>query len=83
MPKNNHPNRRAVRRKVDPKPEDIAKARIDANLSQEEAAGLVYSGLKTWQNWEAPKSSPSHRRMHPAIWELFKIKVQEKSEEAA
>jgi len=30
---------------------------------------LVHVALRTWQQWEA-----GDRRMHPAFWELFRIK---------
>ena len=50
-------------------------AKSHAGLTQSEAATLVYSTLRTWQNWESPICSPAHRKMHPAIWELFLIKT--------
>ena len=39
-------------------------------MTQLDAAKLVYSGLRSWQHWE-----DGDRRMHPAIWELFKLKA--------
>lgn len=53
-----------------PKPQAIIDARLAANLSQTEAAGLIYSTLRTWQDWEAGVA-----RMHPAFWELWRMKV--------
>ena len=50
-----------------PKPEHIKAARLDAGLTQTEAATLVYSTCRAWQYWEA-----GQRKMHPAIWAYFK-----------
>lgn len=54
-----------------PTPEQIRATRVDAGISQSSAAAIVYSGLRTWQQWEA-----GDRRMHPAMWELFLIKLE-------
>lgn len=56
-----------------PTPEQIREAR--GNLSQTAAAELIYSTMRTWQNWESPIGSPSHRVMDPALFELFQIKA--------
>lgn len=53
-----------------PTPEQIISARKSAGLTQTEAARLVYAGLRTWQQWEK-----GDRKMHPAFWDLFKIKI--------
>lgn len=58
-----------------PAPEEIRAAREAAGLSQTAAAALIWKPLKTWQNWEAPVDSPSHRKMDPAFFELFQIKA--------
>lgn len=72
----NHPNRsRATNSARNPTPGEILGMRISAGLTQKQAAELVCATAKTWRNWEADPSSPSHRRMHPAIWELFLIKT--------
>ncbi|EBQ8762711.1 XRE family transcriptional regulator [Salmonella enterica] len=52
-----------------PTPEEIRRARLSADLTQAIAAKLVYSSLNAWSQWER-----GERKMHPAIWELFKIK---------
>jgi DNA-binding transcriptional regulator YiaG len=52
-----------------PAPEDVLAARQAAGLTQTQAAALVHTGLRTWQQWEA-----GDRGMHPAFWELFIIK---------
>jgi DNA-binding transcriptional regulator YiaG len=59
-----------------PTPDEIKTARKAAGLSQTAAAALVHSGLRTWQQWEE-----GSRRMSPAHWELFKIKVVIRSAE--
>lgn len=53
-----------------PTPQQIAKARNNAGITQTAAAKLVMSGLRTWQDWEGGKS-----KMHPGLWELFTIKL--------
>lgn len=54
-----------------PMPNQILAARLSANLTQNEAARIVYAHLKTWQKWEY-----GERKMHNAFWELFKIKTK-------
>lgn len=58
-----------------PTPEEIRAAREAVGLSQTAAAALIWKPIKTWQNWEAPEDSPSHRKMDPAFFELFTIKI--------
>jgi DNA-binding transcriptional regulator YiaG len=53
-----------------PAPERIGDERRNAKLTQTQAAALVHSSLRGWQQWEA-----GHRKMHPAFWELFLYKV--------
>ena len=53
-----------------PAPSEIRAARKDADLTQTEAAYLIYSTLRTWQDWEAGKA-----RMHAGLWELFLSKI--------
>lgn len=53
-----------------PTPADIRAARESAGLSQTAAGVLVHTTCRTWQQWEA-----GDRRMHPAFWELFRIKA--------
>ena len=52
-----------------PRPEEIRAARQDSGLSQTAAARLIYSTLRTWQDWEAGIAG-----MHPGLWELFQAK---------
>lgn len=66
----NHPNRsRAGSAARNPTPEEVRAAREAAGLSQTAAATLIYRTLRGWQEWEA-----GNRRMHPALWELFRLK---------
>lgn len=53
-----------------PTPEQIRTARTANRLTQTQAAELVHSSLRSWQQWEA-----GARRMHPAMWELFTLKL--------
>ncbi len=55
-----------------PTPAVIRAERERYGLTQTQAAQLVYSALRSWQDWEA-----GQRRMHPALWELFKAKGAE------
>ena len=66
----NHPNRGEITAASNPSPAAIQAARLAAKLSRSEAAGLVVSSVRSWEKWES-----GERRMHPAIWELFQIKV--------
>ena len=52
-----------------PAPAEIVAAREAAGLTQYAAADLVHGALRTWQQWEA-----GDRRMHPCLWELFRLK---------
>jgi DNA-binding transcriptional regulator YiaG len=68
----NHPNRsRAASAARNPTPDEIVGERFNARLTQTEAARLIHSTLRTWQDWEAGKA-----RMHPGLWELFILKTR-------
>jgi len=49
---------------------EIVLARKELNLTQSQAANILYVSKRTWQQWEL-----GQRKMHPAFWELFKIKM--------
>lgn len=68
----NHPNRSKAKRhsSASPTPAEIRAAREAAGLTQTDAAELIYSTLSAWQRWEQ-----AERAMHPALWELFRIKT--------
>lgn len=55
-----------------PAPAEIKARRKACKLSQTAAGALVYSALRTWQQWEA-----GDREMHPGLWELFLIKSRQ------
>lgn len=52
-----------------PTPQQIKETRLNAGLTQTQAAKLIHCGLRTWQQWEA-----GDRSIHLAMWELFLIK---------
>lgn len=67
----NQTNRsRAKRPASNPTPDKIIQARLSSELTQSQAADVVYSGLRSWQQWEA-----GDRRMHPGLFELFLVKT--------
>lgn len=53
-----------------PLPHQIKQLRESLGYTQFDAASLVSSHLRTWQQWEA-----GDRKMHPAFWELFCLKL--------
>lgn len=65
----NHPNRGPKGHAANPAPDSVRAAREAAGLTQTEAGAIVHTTCRTWQQWEA-----GDRRMHPAFWELFRIK---------
>lgn len=80
-----HPNRSKANRslKQNPTPAEIREARekaetvlgrkLEAPLTQTQAAELIFSTLRAWQDWEA--EGATNRRMHPAAFELFLLKT--------
>lgn len=70
----NHPNRGARSAASHPAPEEVLAARESAGLTQSAAARLVYSTLTAWQKWEW-----GMRSMHPALYELFRLKTGQTS----
>ena len=71
----NHPNRSAGHHARNPTAAEVRAAREAAGLTQEQSASLVYASLRNWQQWEQSEGASSARRMHPAIWELFRMKA--------
>jgi len=49
-----------------PGKEEIRLARINAGLTQTNAAEIIYSGIRAWQKWES-----GEHKMHPGLFELF------------
>lgn len=60
---------REPRREESPSPDEIRSARQAAALTQTEAGAIVHTTCRVWQQWEG-----GERQMHPAFWELFRIK---------
>jgi len=54
-----------------PTPELIRETRSKAGLSASKAASLIYRSTRNWQQWEL-----GERRMCPALFELFCLKVR-------
>lgn len=65
-----HPNRGRPSAASNPAPDAIKAARATAGLTQTAAASLIYSTLRTWQQWEA-----GDRRMHPGLWWAWRVKI--------
>ncbi len=53
-----------------PNPSDILEVRKNLGITQTDAANMLHTTCRVWQQWEAGK-----RKMHPAFWELFRIKA--------
>jgi DNA-binding transcriptional regulator YiaG len=66
----NHPNRGPKGPAANPTPDEIKEARAKAGLTQAQAAAVVSGTEAAWRAWES-----GIRRMHPGLWELFKIKA--------
>jgi len=73
----NHPNRSKSNPGAPryPKPDEIREAREAAELTPDEAGEVVHSSAIFWQEWEN-----GERPMHPAFWELFRIKTGQDEE---
>ena len=67
-----HPNRGPKGPSANPTPEQVRAARDAAGMTQTQAATLIHSTMRAWQEWEA-----GNRRMHPGLWELFRSKVSQ------
>ena len=56
---------------VIPTPGEVGAARVATGLSIREAAELIHSKVRTWQDWERGVA-----KMHPGLWELFQLKTR-------
>jgi len=72
----NHPNRSAGHPARNPSPAEVRAARDAAGLTQAQAAALVHATARNWQQWEQEEGSNT-RRMHPGLWELFRLKTDD------
>lgn len=55
-----------------PTPTEILAARRGAELSQVEAARVIWTGPRTWQRYESGSTA-----MHPGLYELFCLKTNQ------
>lgn len=65
-----HPNRGPTGPFSNPTPAEVRDARKAAGMTQSEAARVILGTMRAWQEYEA-----GNRRMHPGLWELFRIKT--------
>lgn len=54
-----------------PLPSEIRAAREAAGLTQEAASEMIHGSRRAWQDYES-----GARKMHPGLWELFRLKAQ-------
>lgn len=66
-----HPNRGRRSSASTPKPEEVRDWRRARGFTGEQAAALVHTSRRAWLQWES-----GERRMHPAFWELARIKAE-------
>lgn len=66
----NHQNRSGRGPSSNPTPAAIRAMRERANLTPADTAAMIHASARAWQQWES-----GDRRMHPAFWELFRIKL--------
>lgn len=71
-----HPNRSKNNpsQARNPKPEEILRLRLSAQLTPSEAAKLVHSSQVAWEQWET-----GERPMHPTFWRLFRQRTTRKT----
>lgn len=66
----NHPNRNATSASRSPTGREVRTARLALNLRPDQAGELVHERASRWLAFENDEA-----RMHPATWELFKLKT--------
>ena len=59
-----------TKEQVNPTPEQIKKSRLNAGLTQAQAAAVIYKQILAWQRYES-----GDRVMDAAYYELFLIKT--------
>jgi len=65
-----------------PTPDDIREGRGRYQLTQPQAAELVFVSTRAWQSWEQASSTATARKMPEGLWLLFNLKAMAmKSEE--
>jgi len=60
-----------------PSTKQIRSARNKAGMTQTNAALVVYTTLRTWQNWETTVGKGNHRSMPLSIFHLFLLKTKQ------
>jgi len=70
IPRRRAPRASAARVEDAPPPTAVSAARARAGLTQADAGALVHTTARVWRQWEA-----GDRRMHPAFFELFRLKT--------
>lgn len=63
-----HPH--AATARIGPTADKVRAMREDLGLTQQQAADVVHVDARTWRKWEL-----AEREMHPAFFELFRIKT--------
>jgi DNA-binding transcriptional regulator YiaG len=69
----NHPNRSrrgSAAPGQSPSSTEVSTLRADLQMTQAQAAALIYGSVRTWQDYEA-----GARSMHPSTWALIKLRV--------
>ena len=74
-----HANRSKKNRSsaANPAPSEVRAAREAAKHTPAQAAAMIYSTASTWEEWE--KEQSERRRMHPAFFELYLLKTNQKT----
>jgi putative transcriptional regulator len=71
----NHSNRSRIKTAAStPTPAQVLAARKSAGHTQTEAAAVIHTTITAWQKWEC-MDGENKRAMHPAFFELYKIKT--------
>lgn len=56
----------------EPRPEEVRQYRDAAGLTQQQAADVIYTSLRNWENWE---QGYGERRMPASAFELFLLRT--------
>lgn len=61
-------------RKAGPSAAEVKALRASAGLTQAQCAEILRTSIVSYQQWES-ESRTTGRQMHPAMWEVFQVKV--------
>lgn len=67
----NHPNRGPQGPGSTPTPREVTAVRVAAGLSTAQSAALLFTSYRAFLQWER-----GDRKIHPAFFELLKIKIE-------